>query len=100
MVTQPLLPTVGFPEGLAFDANGNLFVADGGNSGKILEFAPGNGNPTIFASGVTSPEFLAFAPTPEPSSFFLLLTGMVGILLRMRKSRLAHVVPTVGAAAL
>jgi hypothetical protein len=54
-----------------------------------LEFAPGNGIPATFATGLFGPKDLAFAPTPEPSSFLLALTGAAGILLltRYRRSR-------------
>jgi hypothetical protein len=64
------------PRGLAFDASGNLFVAEfvapGGNltPGDILEFTPG-GTETVFASGIRKPTFLAFtarAATPVGSN--------------------------------
>jgi len=53
------------PRGLTFDAFGNLFVAESNAApdGDILEFAPGGGAPTVFASGIDLPEFLAFGPT-------------------------------------
>jgi sugar lactone lactonase YvrE len=52
------------PRGLTFDAFGNLFVAESNAApdGDILEFAPGGGAPTVFASGIDLPEFLAFGP--------------------------------------
>jgi DNA-binding beta-propeller fold protein YncE len=52
------------PRGLAFDGSGNLFVAESNPApdGDILEFAPGGGAPTVFASGIDLPEFLAFGP--------------------------------------
>jgi hypothetical protein len=52
------------PRGLAFDSFGNLFVADTNPApdGDILKFAPGGGAPTVFASGIDLPEFLAFGP--------------------------------------
>jgi hypothetical protein len=52
------------PRGLAFDSFGNLFVAESNPApgGDILKFAPGGGAPTVFASGIDLPEFLAFGP--------------------------------------
>jgi glucose/arabinose dehydrogenase len=52
------------PRGLAFDGSGNLFVAESNPApdGDILKFAPGGGAPTVFASGIDLPEFLAFGP--------------------------------------
>jgi hypothetical protein len=47
---------------MAFDATGNLFVAetirDGG--GDILEFTRGGGQRIVFPSGLTCPEYLTF----------------------------------------
>jgi sugar lactone lactonase YvrE len=52
------------PRGLAFDATGNLFVAEtlAAPLGDIVKFAPGGGSPSVFASGIARPEFLAFGP--------------------------------------
>jgi sugar lactone lactonase YvrE len=52
------------PRGLAFDGSGNLFVAESNPApdGDVLKFAPGGGAPTVFASGIDLPEFLAFGP--------------------------------------
>jgi sugar lactone lactonase YvrE len=47
-----------YPEGLAFDTAGNLFVADTNNS-QILKFAP-DGTKSTFASGLRAPFGLAF----------------------------------------
>jgi sugar lactone lactonase YvrE len=51
-------PQNAYPEGLAFDNAGNLFVADE-LEGNILEFTPG-GQETTFASGLNGPIGLAF----------------------------------------
>ena len=55
------LPAGSTPQGLAFDAGGNLFVADSSNS-VILEVTPGGVVTTFFAEfhGVVMPEGLAF----------------------------------------
>jgi hypothetical protein len=52
------------PRGLAFDGSGNLFVAENINfpDGDILEFAPGGGASTVFASGLGRPQYLTFGP--------------------------------------
>lgn len=52
------------PRGLAFKKSGNLFVVEENPApdGDILKFAPGGGAPTVFASGIDSPEYLAFGP--------------------------------------
>jgi len=52
--------------GLAFDKAGNLFGADL-TAGEILRFTS-DGSETVFASGIPTPEFLAFylLPTPPP----------------------------------
>jgi DNA-binding beta-propeller fold protein YncE len=52
------------PRGLAFDSSGNLFVAESNDfpDGDILEFAPGGGTPTVFASFLNRPQFLTFGP--------------------------------------
>jgi hypothetical protein len=52
------------PRGLAFDGSGYLFVAESNPApdGDILKFAAGGGAPTVFASGIDVPEFLAFGP--------------------------------------
>jgi len=52
------------PRGLAFDSTGNLFVAEDNDfpDGDILEYPPGGGAPTVFASGLGRPQFLTFGP--------------------------------------
>jgi sugar lactone lactonase YvrE len=52
------------PRGLAFDGSGFLFVAESNPApdGDVLKFGPGGGDPTVFASGIDLPEFLAFGP--------------------------------------
>jgi len=52
------------PRGLGFDGSGNLFVAENIDfpNGDILEYPPGGGAPTVFASGLGRPQFLTFGP--------------------------------------
>jgi hypothetical protein len=67
------------PMGLAFDASGNLFVADN-RLGTISEVAPG-GTVTPFASGFSQPYFMVFSPTatvPEPSTLALVGLASAG----------------------
>src|SRR5438105_961041 len=45
-----------FPEGVAFDASGNVFVTD---NQSVLKFTP-NGTKSTFASGLVAPNAMAF----------------------------------------
>ena len=78
-------PGPGGPISLAFDTKGNLFEASAGHVGEITEFSP-DGQSTLFATGVGSPQFLAFSgatlPVPEPSVFELLAVGAIALLVR------------------
>ena len=73
------------PIGLAFDAGGNLYAANGGNN-TIERFTPG-GVASVFATGVIVPFGLAFEPAsapplsavPEPASAALLTLGLGGL---------------------
>jgi serine/threonine-protein kinase len=47
------------PEGLAFDHDGNLYVANT-SSDTILEFSPSGVDLGVFASGLDDPRDLAF----------------------------------------
>ncbi len=66
-----------FPIGLAFDSGGNLYVANSGN-GTIDEFNT-NGVETVFASGLSSPQFIAIQ-VPEPATWALLVLGVAALL--------------------
>jgi hypothetical protein len=76
------------PEGLAFDGSGNLYVAEC-YSGTISTVGPGGGTATLFASGFSGTESIAFYPptfasaVPEPASVLLLLTGLPFIALAL-----------------
>jgi hypothetical protein len=52
------------PRGLAFDSSGNLFVAETNPApdGDILKFAACGATPTVFATGLSLPQFLTFGP--------------------------------------
>jgi CSLREA domain-containing protein len=53
------LTGLSFPQALAFDAQGNLFVANSGN-GTVSVFAPGGTTPTRTLTGLNLPQALAF----------------------------------------
>jgi hypothetical protein len=72
------------PAGLAFDAAGNLFVANFGDN-TIHEFSATGTDLGKFASaGLSEPEGLAFGPAPaavpEPAGLTLVGIGAVGLL--------------------
>jgi sugar lactone lactonase YvrE len=57
------------PEGLAFDSAGYLF-APAVFSGTLYKFPPGGGSPTIFATGLGNPTFVAIQPpAPTPPAY-------------------------------
>src|SRR5215475_12556582 len=61
LITSTFVSGLSGPEGLDFDNSGNLYVAYGGNQGRVAEYGPsGNLINATFASGVASPYGLAF----------------------------------------
>ncbi len=79
VVTQDgIALSLDFPEGLAFDPAGNLWVAnlDSDNAGSLAEFTPAqlasSGNPSpavfldsdIFGTNIHLPALLTFGPIP------------------------------------
>jgi hypothetical protein len=65
------------PYGMAFDANDNLFVADG-LANTILKFLP-TGQQSTFASGLSQPLFVAFEPPlSQPLNISTLLKVQTG----------------------
>ena len=90
------------PQGLAFDARGDLFVANNG-SNSVAEFAFNAASGTFGAAqtvetGLTGPSFLAFgpsssAPVPEASttvSFGLLLVlGLGGLVVAAKRKKIS-----------
>jgi sugar lactone lactonase YvrE len=83
------LPTNSSPAGLTFDANGNLYAADFLLS-QISQISPNGSTVTTFATGITGPQFIAFAPVasvtsvPLPSSA-MLLAVTAGSLFLLRR---------------
>ena len=69
------------PYGLAFDSAGNLYLA----SASIQKFTP-DGTRSIFGGGLDSPQFLAFQPVPEPSTWVMVTVG-IGLFLGGLQSR-------------
>ncbi len=65
------------PMGLAFDSSGNLYVAN--YLGGTIEEFDTNGIGTVFASGLTSPRFIA-VQVPEPATWILVMLGAVALL--------------------
>jgi streptogramin lyase len=70
VVTTVISSGLNNPAQLAFDNNGNLFVASVG-TGTIVEYTNSAGvlstNPTVFASGIHQVTVLAFQPAPSTS---------------------------------
>ena len=59
--TRPPPPSPGCtdPVGLAFDASGNLYVANT-DTNTVSEFTPGSTTPTATLTGLDAPDALAF----------------------------------------
>ena len=87
------LPGGSGPYGLAFDAAGNLYSADY-NTGNISKISPNGSTVTTFATGLTSPVFIAFGPA-DPATIGILSQGNASIItggtstLRVTVSNLA-----------
>ncbi len=81
------------PEGMAIDNSGNLFAIEyNAGSSRILEYDP-LGNMSVFATGLSYPEGLAFyspaeTSTPEPGALAALAGALIasGTMLRRRRS--------------
>ena len=57
--------------------------------GTIERFSPTGTDLGVFASGLSEPSFLAFAPAsvPEPSTFTLAVLGGLGLIARSWRPR-------------
>jgi len=80
-----------YPEGLAFDSAGDLFVMNpsyGSGHATIVEFTP-DGAQSTFDNwwGTDAPTSIAFQPAPEPSVFGLLTVGVTALLVHRRRVR-------------
>jgi serine/threonine protein kinase, bacterial len=78
----PTIGTFGYPNGLAIDDAGNIYIANSNNASISRVSAAGVVTPG-FATGMNSPQYLAF-PIPEPSALAL-LTLSAGVILRRRR---------------
>ncbi len=72
------------PLGLAFDASGNLYVAEDVNT--IVEYTPSGTQSTVPLSA-SAPRYLAFFPVPEPSSVVLFGLAAIGCPIVIRRFR-------------
>jgi predicted outer membrane repeat protein len=59
-VVSSYVSGLGSTKGLAFDASGNLYVANGGINGGVIDKVTSQGTYSVFASGFTNAEGLAF----------------------------------------
>jgi len=79
-----------YMDGMAIDSTGNLYYTASGGS-PISKDAAVGGNPgltsdsSFSATGVNSPQFMAFTPTPEPGSAVALAMGGAMLLARRRR---------------
>jgi sugar lactone lactonase YvrE len=77
------------PVAIAFDSNGNLFVAEHAGSVKIREFGPNGADLGTFfdfrtIDGGTYPIGLAFKTVPEPATLTLMALGAIGLIAHRR----------------
>jgi hypothetical protein len=69
------------PFGIAFDASGNLYVANPGIT-TIHEFGPTGADLGVFVNtggGANTPLYIAFSTVPEPATYLLFGFGAVGL---------------------
>ncbi len=73
------------PQGLSIDSKGNLYVANT-NTRTISKFDSSGQFVLSWSTGAYSPNFLAFHPVPEPTTYVMSVIGAVtlGILARCR----------------
>jgi len=71
------LEALSFPDGLALDENGMLYVAANGR-GKIVRIDPAAGSQETVASGLTTPASIAFGKAPNYDPCSIYVTELVG----------------------
>ena len=81
------------PEGLTFDAAGNLYVVNAGDN-TVKMVGPGGGVATTFATGFDAPRAIVFVPgaasVPEPTSVTLMGIGIAVAMGAAWRRRLAR----------
>lgn len=71
------LETLSFPDGIALDEDGMLYVA-ANSRGKIVRVNPADGSQATVASGMTTPASLAFGKSPDYDPCSLYVTELMG----------------------
>ena len=75
-----------YPDGLACDSAGDLFVSCAAAANRVIEITP-QGTMTTFAFGLSDPVGLVFQPIqiPEPSTWALVGLGLSALLVFRRR---------------
>ena len=87
LVTTFASTNLSFPWGLAFDKDGNLYVANS-SDGFIHVFDPAGTFQSSLASGFVTPTGIAFSPVPEPATLALFGSAVAALVWRRRSSRM------------
>ena len=84
-VVSTLASGLNSPLGLLLDETGATFYVSSWNQNTVRSFAMTGGSTTVVGSGFTGPTHMIFAPTPEPSSLVISLTGAAALAARRRR---------------